>query len=168
MKSAIAILVFLLTTTSTLANEQDRDAIKTIIQTFEQSIESKDKEKFLSLFVTPNIPMYGVVSELGMVKRRKAVEEINRRDNKNFTVTKFWTSSPQKMIDRITNSKSMDKEVFSELTIHTDNDIAVVYADYEYFKNDTKVHWGSESWHLIKTLHGWKIGAVNYSITFVN
>lgn len=168
MKYCFLISAFLFNSFSASATEKDLQSVESVIQAFEQSIVAKDKTRFLSLFVSADAPMFGVVSAKSMVKRRKAVAEINKRDNKNFSVTKYWTSSPQKMITRIVNSNAVNKEVFHNVKVSTDNEVAVVYADYEYFKGDNKLHWGTESWHLIRTLQGWKISSVNYSITFVD
>lgn len=166
MKYLFGFSLFLLSSANVFAAEEDHQTIKSVMNAFEQSIIEKDKERFLSLFVSADAPMYGVVSERSMVKRRKLVAEINKKENKNFPVTKHWTSSPEKMMNRIVNSTLQSKEVFSNVRITTDNDIAVVYSDYEYFKGTKKNNWGSESWHMIRTVKGWKIGSIHYSITF--
>ena len=148
------------------AVQTEYKTIESVIEAFDQSIQSKDRERFLNLFVDPSSTMVAVVSEEGMVVRRAAVEKINKRDNKNFTATRNWTSSPQKMINRIINQKESTREQFDNIKITTDNNIAQVYFDYAYYIDDKKNNWGSESWQLVQTLKGWKISSIVYSITF--
>ncbi len=144
----------------------DDKLILAVMENFKESIVTKDKGRFLNLFVEPTSTMFGVVSEKSMVARRAGVEEINRKDNKNFVATRFWRSSPEIMINRIIKNNTNSYETFKNIKITTDGNIANVFADYEYFMDNKKQHWGTESWQMIQTLKGWKIAAISYSITF--
>ncbi|WP_286272318.1 hypothetical protein [Thalassotalea hakodatensis] len=168
MKFILFLSLILINTGNSFAAEEKHQSIKSVIHAFEQSIETKDKERFLNLFIDTSAPMFGVVSEKSMVARRAAVEKINREDNKNFVATRTWRVFPNEMIDRIVSEKVNSREKFSNIKIVSDGNIANVYFDYEFYKDNIKKHWGSESWQMVKTLEGWKISSVNYSITFMN
>lgn len=167
MKFILIIFLMLVTVRGGLANQLANDEIEMVINNFEQAIYTKDKSRFLSLFVDGPVQIIGVVSDESMVERRARTEEINKRDNKNFVATRKWTSTPETMINRIIADKSSNREVFSNIKVLTDNNIAMVYFDYEYYIDNKKMHWGSESWQLVQTLEGWKISSISYSITFL-
>lgn len=167
MKHLLITCIFLLTTPMSIAEQADNHSIESVIKTFQQSIEQKDKQRFLNLFIDPDSVMVAVVSEQGMVRRRAAVQEINKRDNKNFVATKTWRSSPNKMINRIMATKEQTREEFTNVRVTSDGSIANVFFDYAYFKDNKKQNWGSENWQMVLTLQGWKISSVNYSITFI-
>lgn len=166
MKLIVLMAFFLMSASTCFANQIEHAKIQSVIDAFEQSIKSKNKNQFLSLFVDPNASMIAVVSEEGMVTRRAAVEKINREDNKNFVATRTWTSSPNKMINRITSSKVNEQESLDNIKILSDGNIATVYFDYVYYKDNKKQNWGKESWQMVQTLEGWKISSIIYSITF--
>jgi len=167
MKLIVCMSLFLLGTSHCFASETEYKTIKSVINAFEQSIQAKDKSRFLNLFVDPSSPMMGVVSEESMITRRAAVAKINKEDNKNFVATRFWASTPEKMIDRIASEDVSSREVFDNIKITTDGNIAHVYFDYVYYQDNKKKNWGSESWQMVQTLKGWKISSVSYSITFL-
>jgi len=167
MKFIVCMSLFLIGMGQCFANKAEHEAIKSVMNDFEQSIQTKDKSRFLNLFVDVTSPMIGVVSEKSMIKRRAAIEKINKQDNKNFVATRKWEVLPTEMIDRIVSDKASSKEVFKNINITSDGNIAIVYFDYEYYKDNKKKNWGSESWQLVQTLKGWKISSVNYSITFI-
>jgi hypothetical protein len=167
MKLIVCISLFLISAGNCFASQTEHEAIKSVINSFEQSIQTRDKSRFLNLFVDASSPMIGVVSERSMITRRAAIAKINKEDNKNFVATRFWVTSPNEMIDRIVSDKVSSREDFDNINITSDGNIATVYFDYEYFKDNEKKHWGSESWQMVQTLKGWKISSVNYSITFL-
>ncbi len=167
MKFIVCMSLCLMNAGNCFANQTDHKAIRLVINAFEQSIQTKDKSRFLNLFLDTSSPMIGVVSEESMIARRAAVEKINKEDNKNFVATRTWTVIPSKMIDRIVSEKVSTREEFNNINIVSEGNIASVYFDYEYYKDDKKKHWGSESWQMVQTLKGWKISSVIYSITFI-
>jgi hypothetical protein len=149
------------------ASETQHQSVQSVINAFEQSIKTKDKSRFLDLFLDPAAPMIGVVSDKGMIARRAAVEKINKENNKDFVATKTWTTSANEMVEEFAADKPSIREDFHNVRVTSDDNIANVYFDYEYFKDNKKQHWGSESWLVVKTLTGWKINSVVYSITFI-
>lgn len=135
MKLVTILFTLTFTTNVSLAATTNYDTIDSVIEAFQQSITSKNKEKFELLFVDPSMTMLAVVSEESMVQRRAAVKKINERDNKNFTATKTWTWSPAKMIDRIVNETAISEEEFKNVQILSDDNIADVYFDYVFYRD---------------------------------
>ena len=166
MKFIVCMSLLLISTGNCFASQTEHAAIKSVINAFEQSIQTKDKNRFLNLFLDPSAPMTAVVSEESMITRRAAVAKINKEDNKNFVATKTWSYTPNEMIDRIVSEDVSSRESFDNINIVSDGNIANVYFDYVYYKDNKKQNWGSESWQMVQTLSGWKISSVNYSITF--
>lgn len=166
MKLIICISLLLISSGNCFASQTEYKTIKSVINAFEQSIQDKDKSRFLNLFIDTSSPMIAVVSKEGMITRRAAVEKINKENNKNFVATKTWELLPTEMIDMIVSEKVSSREEFDNINIVSDGNIAHVYFDYVYYKDNIKQNWGSESWQLVQTLAGWKISSVNYSITF--
>ena len=163
MKVLAPSLLILLNCMPSYAEPIEHQTIESVIEAFEQSIQTKDKARFLNLFVDPESTMIAVVSDAVMDRRRAYVEEINKKDNKNFVATRTWTSTPLKMIDSVASAKHHSRESFDNIKITTDGNIASVYFDYVFYKDDKKNNWGSESWQLVQTVKGWKISSVNYS-----
>ena len=166
MKLIVCMSLFLISAGNCFASQTDNATIKSVINAFEQSIQTKDKSRFINLFLDASTPMIGVVSEKSMITRRAAIKKINKEDNKNFVATKTWELLPNEMIDMVVALKVSSREEFDNINIFSDDDIASVYFDYVYYKDNKKKNWGSESWQMVKTLTGWKISSVNYSITF--
>jgi len=167
MKFIVCISIFLISAGNCFASQTNQEAIKSVINAFEQSIQTKDKNRFSDLFLDTSSPMIGVVSEESMITRRAAVEKINKENNKNFKATRTWQLLPTEMIDRIISEEVSSREEFNNINIVSDGNIATVYFDYVYYKGNKKKNWGSESWQMVQTLKGWKISYISYSITFV-
>ena len=147
------------------ANQPVQQDIKTIINTFDQALQKKDKATFLSLFVDPNKTMIAVVSDQGLEKRKALIEEYNKTHEKQLEVTRTFSVTPTQMIDRNLSRKEHSHETFENISIVSDGYIANVYFDYAFYINDKKTNWGKETWQMILTMQGWKINSVIYSIT---
>ena len=164
MKYIVVICIFVFSINHCLAGSSEDQDIKAVIKTFEESIQNKDRELFLGLFLEKGVSWVGVFSEKIMEERIALVKEINKKENKNIEVTRKFLSSPQDFIESIISEEGPSKEEFSNIQIHSDKNIATVYFDYAYYKDNKKQNWGSESWQLVQTTKGWKIQAVSFSI----
>ena len=68
------------------------------------------------------------------------------------------------MIDGITKAGSEPtEEVFRDVVIDTDGEIASVNFDYSFLLDGKEAHRGREMWHLVRTEDGWKIISVIWS-----
>lgn len=85
MKLIVCMSLFLLSAGNCFASQTDNEAIKSIVSTFKQSIEAKDKSRFEALFVDPSTPMVTSFSEDIMKIRRALVEKINKEENKKIS-----------------------------------------------------------------------------------
>lgn len=164
MKYILAIFICVFSINHCLASTTENQEIRDVIKAFDESIQSKDRERFLDLFIETGTSWVGVFSEKSMVTRTALIEKINKEDNKNFPVTRKFTSSPKKFIDQIISVDAEPREEFSNIKIYTDNNIATVYFDYIFYSDDKKENWGTESWQLVQTMKGWKIQSVSFSI----
>ena len=164
MKYIFAIFIFLFNINHCLAGTSEDQEIRAVIKTFEESIQTKDRELFLGLFLDEGVSWVGVFSEKIMEERIALVKQINKKENKNIVATRKFLSSPQKFIESIISEEAPSREEFSNIQIHSDGNIATVYFDYAYYEDNKKQNWGSESWQLVLTIKGWKIQAVSFSI----
>ena len=165
MKYIFCILIYVFSINTCLAGITENQEIRAVINAFDESIQNKDRELFLDLFIVKGVSWVGVFSEKSMVVRTALIEKINKEDNKNFGVTRYFLSSPQEFIDQIISRETPSREEFSNIQIHSDRNIATVYFDYIFYNDNKKQNWGSESWQLVQTTKGWKIQAVSFSIS---
>ncbi len=132
--------------------------IEKIIENFRSAIINKDKEGFLKLFLNEDITWTGVTTD-GSIARLYA----NRPQPAMKPPRKTFKSSPRKFIESIVADKSKSDELFSNVRIDSDGDVAQVWFDYSFLSGDYKENWGKESWQMVRTEDGWKIAAVIWS-----
>ncbi len=150
--------------------EASEEALNNIVATFEQSVEQKNKEKFLHLFVKQPVSWVGVYheqdyqNELNWAKSAEAVVLKKQLGDKFVEPAKVRFSTPEIFIDSIIDNTNQTKEKLSNVVIESDGEVATINFDYQFFDGGKQVNHGNENWQLIRTLNGWKINAVNYSI----
>ena len=166
MKLIVCMTLFLISTGNCLASQTENEAIKSVINTYEQSTQAKDRSRFLNLFVDASSPVIGVFSEETMITRRAVVEKINKKDNKELVATRIFVTSPNEMFDNVVLEKLSTREEINNIKIVSDGNIANVYFDYVYYMDNKKRNWGSQGWMLVQTVTGWKISSINYSLFF--
>ncbi|MFT4928460.1 MAG: hypothetical protein ACI8WB_004579 [Phenylobacterium sp.] len=164
MKRIVCISLLLISVGSCFASETEHQEIKSVINAYDQSIQAKDKSRFLTIFADPSLPMIAVYSKEVMKWRRALVKKINKEKNKKLVATKTFTLTPTEGIDISVSEKLSTRKALSSIKIVSDGNIANVYFDYVYYIDDKKNNWGSESWQVMQTLTGWKISSVIYSI----
>ncbi|MDO6426987.1 hypothetical protein Q4489_08195 [Thalassotalea sp. 1_MG-2023] len=94
MKYTCVIFIFVFSINYCLAGTSEDEEIRAVIKTFEESIQNKDRESFLGLFLEEGVSWVGVFSEKIMEERIALVKEINKKQNKNIEVTRKFLSSP--------------------------------------------------------------------------
>jgi hypothetical protein len=157
----IASSLCLLTALSFHAHADDNsnhNAISEVIEAFKLSIQNKDQALFLSLFHDQNISWVGVISD-------KTLEALMAIDPKFKQQPKIMNSTPKQFIQGIAESNQQSKELFKNINITQDGEVASVSFDYDFYKDDKLSNYGQEHWQLVKTKKGWKINAVNFSFT---
>jgi len=86
-----------------------------------------------------------------------------RAQAKSSTAKKIRVSDYQNFAKLVsTTPKSFDPE-HTNLVIHTDGTIAVVYFDFVFNVDGEANNRGSETWQLVKTTDGWRIASIVYS-----
>lgn len=166
MKLIVCMTLFLISTGNCFASQTEHEAIKSVINTYEHSTLTKDKNRFLTLFVDASSPVIGVFSEETMIIRREMVEKINKEDNKDLVATRIFLTSPDKMFDNIVSEELSTREEINNIKIVSDGNIANVYFDYVFYKDNKEQNWGSQGWLLVQTVTGWKISSINYSLFY--
>lgn len=138
----------------------DVAAIREVVEAFRTSIINKDKATFVSLFVSddPAHVTWQLVDDDARVARLKEfVPEVRR-------VVRWPENNFIAMIDRTVEASSERiEEVFRDVAIDTDGEIASVNFDYALLIDGKEEHWGREMWHLVRTDDGWKIISVIWS-----
>ena len=139
---------------------EDVAAIRDVVEAFRTSIISKDKATFVSLFFSddPAHVTWQLVDDDARVARLKEfVPEVRR-------VVRWPENNYLAMIDRTVEAGSERiEEVFRDVVIDTDGEIASVNFDYALLIDGKEEHWGREMWHLVHTDNGWKIISVIWS-----
>lgn len=165
MTNILVLLITLLLSAVSFANSlSETTTIKQIIKDFDQAIEKKDKEKFLSLFVKKNVSWIGVTDQKEFFDAKASFQQRQANNERVRRPFKTFSSSPEQFIENIIKHADQPKEVFNNINIQENGEVASVYFNYAFFDGDQKKNWGDESWQLVKTEAGWKINAVIFSI----
>ncbi|PKG95949.1 hypothetical protein [Paraglaciecola sp. MB-3u-78] len=169
MKKFILItFVLLLSKTAIACNDEQN--LNGIVKSFESAIISKDKSKFLNLFVDGTVSWVGVhtksdyENELKWANSKEGIELKRKIGDKFREPAKYRYSTPEIFIDSIIDNPKGQREEISNIKIVCDGEIAAIYFDYIFYDGDRKSNSGKENWQLINTGNGWKINAVNFSI----
>lgn len=152
----VVLAVSLLVTPAHAAD--DHPDIRAVVESFRTSIIEKDRDRFLDLFVQPDVPWQRVLDDksLAQIQVRKP-EAVKARFDANNTPVKF--------IEGIVASKNASEETFDNIRIDTDGEVATVTFDYAFLSNGEKTNWGKECWLMVRMPSGWKITSLVYSIT---
>lgn len=132
--------------------------ISAIITLLKKAIEQKDKDGFLSLFATGDVSWYGVIS-------KETIEALVAKDPRFAKQPKVVPGTPTEFIDSIVNRQVPTRETTENVEITQDDDVASVTFDYQFYEDNRLRNYGKENWQLINTPDGWKINAVNFSMT---
>lgn len=144
-------------------NNDSRDVaeVQEIVEKFRASIISKDKATFTSIFYSdkPENVIWQFVTDDARVAR---IQKTNPEERKAYRIPEKNYLS---FIDGITKLGAKPREeIFRNVVIDTDGEIASVNFDYSYLADRKETNWGREMWHLVRTESGWKIISVIYSV----
>jgi len=169
--SLLSLFSFILLISTSAFSQTNEQALEVIIKDFETAIANKDKEKFLSLFVEQPVSWVGVYTkrdyenELKWAKSEEGKKLKRQIGDKFREPAKFRHSTPEIFIESITDNTKHPREEITNVKILTNGEVATVYFDYIFFDDDKRINSGKENWQLINTGKGWKINAVNFSIS---
>jgi hypothetical protein len=78
---------------------------------------------------------------------------------------KLMPDDYKKFTDFVSAKAKPMEEKFSNVRIQTNGTVATVYFDYVFLLDGKQTNSGNETWQLVKTIDGWKINSMLYSIT---
>ena len=165
MKAAVSVLFLtagLLLSAPQLARAEDpahsRQQIEAVVDTFRTALIKKDKEAFLRLFVKEDIVWIGVTTDASveMLYANRPRPEMKRPP-------KLFPGTLGGFIDAVAKDPTPVEEIFSNVRIETDGEVAQVWFDYIFMEGSYRANWGKESWQLVRLDAGWKIASVIWS-----
>jgi len=119
MKNSLILLITLLFTPLSIAEiQQETKTIEQIIKDFDQAIENKDKEKFLSLFVKENVSWIGVTDQKEFADAKDNFQQQQAKNERARQPIKTFSSSPEQFINNISKHVKEPKEVFENIKIN--------------------------------------------------
>ena len=138
----------------------DVEAIERVVEQFRLVILHKDKARFMPLFFSDEpgrVTWQFSNDDARMARIRQAKPDARKaRHLPEVNHVAF--------IDGIVASPNASEEVFSNVAIDTDGEIASVAFDYEFLSDGRQTNWGREMWQLVRTEDGWKIISVVWTI----
>ncbi len=139
-----------------MESASDDTEIRIVIDEFRESLVTKEKERFLSLFLHNNVTWQSVMSDERFALSTKSDPEAKK-------LVYQPSDNPETFIEGIVNSSAKIEETFSDIVIDTDGAAASVAFNFKFLSNGKATNVGREYWLLIKTTTGWKIAAVTWS-----
>lgn len=132
--------------------QAERD-LRATITTFGNAIIRKDIETFLALFADGPVTWQRVNSDARLA----------RLDGAATKAAFDPANTPRDFIEGIARSPHSHEEIFANISIEHDEDVAAITFDFTYRVNGRAINAGKESWHLVRTPQGWRIVSVVYS-----
>lgn len=135
----ILVLTFVLTATNSFAQNTQAEVLK-VVNDFFLTMEKKDSVGFNNLFL-------------------EDAYAYSTRQTGDSTITR---SSVLKA--RFSKDQLKERLRPEEITIHVNDNLAAVWAPYDFWVNDELSHCGYEVFTLIKNNSEWKIASLTYSV----
>lgn len=141
--------------------KKDVEAVKAVVERFRQAIITKDKGAFTALFFSedPNRVTWQFVADDARVERLRKTVKPDAIKARYVPQSNYRT-----FIDSVVSRQNRAEDIFSNVAIDTDGDVASVNYDYKYLAGGKETNNGREMWHLVRTEQGWKIISVIWSI----
>ena len=131
----------------------DQAAIEQVMQQYHAAILAHDGTKLSSLFL-PDPNLWLNVLTDSAYARAKA---------KSATAQKVRVSNFRDFAKLVSSTTKLFDPEHSNVVIHTDGTIAVVYFDFIFNVDGKANNRGSETWQLVKAADGWRIASMIYS-----
>lgn len=129
--------------------------IQQLIGHFKSAIIGKDGNAMRGMFLPGGSWLQGLDrASLATVRTKKP-------DAKQFTPGSYEQFAH--FIETAPKDKAIE-ETFDHVRIDTDGTVGTVYFDYRFLVNGKPTNHGVETWQLVNTPEGWKIGAMLYSV----
>ena len=131
----------------------DEAAIQQVMNQYHAAIQAHDGAAFAGLFLPDANLWLNVLTDsayAGAQAKSPTTQKVRVSNYRDFA--KLVTST----------TKNFDPE-HSNLVIHTDGTIAVLYFDFVFNVDGKANNQGSETWQLVKAADGWRIASIVYS-----
>lgn len=131
----------------------DEAAIQQVMNQYHAAISAHDGTALSSLFLPDANLWLNVLTDAAYARAQAKLataQKVRVSDFRDFA----------KLVS--TTTKNFDPE-HSNLVIHTDGTIAVLYFDFVFNVDGKANNRGSETWQLVKAADGWRIASIIYS-----
>jgi hypothetical protein len=133
--------------------DDDKEELRKVLDTFMNSLKTKDSLSLYNLFYEGHVTWVGVYK--GGTQQRRFEKDSN---SLNYKIEDYKTWF------RSTTNGASKEEKFYNVNIDTDGFIASVTFDFSFWAGGKKGLWGKESWGLVKINKQWKITSVIFSM----
>ena len=130
-------------------------AIASVIETFRTAIIAKDGAALMKLPATDTISFLQSTDD----------DTIARARRRSPAATRMFASSYPAFVRDITSGSARMEEKFANIVIHADGIVGTVWFDYTFEEGGKVTNFGHETWGMVRTDQGWKIGSIVYSST---
>src|SRR5205085_2592748 len=133
--------------------------VRAVIDAFNASMASRDKERYLSLFADGPVRWQSVMDDFQLARERTRNPAATRAgfDPENTHITFI-----EKVLAALPDAAPPPVDDFP-VRVDTDGDVATASQDYIFRRNGREAGNGRSYWMLVRTEQGWKITAVAYS-----
>lgn len=135
------------------AQAASRAQIQQLVEQFKAAIKAHDGDALSKLFL-PGGSWFQVLDD-GSWQKVKA---------KKPEAQQVTPGDYQKFAQFVSKETRPIEETFEHVRIETDGTIGIVYFDYGFLASGKPTNHGAETWQLVHTPDGWKIGAMLYSV----
>jgi hypothetical protein len=139
----IILILMLVVMTQQVYSQSEKDLVLQTIQTFFDSLADHDVEK-----------AKGVMMAEGQF--------VSVRDSEDGV--KISHNTHKAFFKRLKESKEVFKEVMKNPEVKIHKSVAMVWAPYEFYRDNKFSHNGVDVFSLIKTKEGWKITGTVYTV----
>lgn len=147
----LMLLALCVSFTFCFSQTQDEKDIRKVMDTFLEAVNTRDNEKFNSLF-------HEHVLSIGNFTERTQKSRIkNGEKGPSYFLDDYKT-----VISNLKDDKS--KEKFDNIKIIEDGTVASANFDYSFWYDGKMTDWGREIWTLLKIDGKWKITSITYSM----
>lgn len=134
-------------------HHEDEVAIQQVMNQYHAAISTHDGAALSGLFLPEANLWLNVLTDSAYARARA----------KSATAQKVRVSNYRDFAKLVsTTTKNFDPE-HSNLVMHTDGTIAVLYFDFVFNVDGKANNRGSETWQLVKSADGWRIASIVYS-----
>ena len=121
--------------------------ITAVLDQFQGGIINKDAKLLAGVFINEKAVLYGVM---------EGVHPGGYSEEKN---------SASGFVEYITTSSIAMDERLGKLSIHAEEGVASVVCDYVFHMDDIVSNYGVNMFSLVKTVSGWKIASIVWTVT---